>query len=361
MVHLYLKMANEKNIAYLIGAGASYDALPIVNEIPDKLREMKEYIENYHVDKNGDSIELEDLSKEIEIIQNHASIDTLARKYWLKHQKNLNHPDYLFIKNIITCLLIYCQAETGYSNKKTSIDSDIKENNNVKKKYILDPRYDAFLSAVLTEEFQLPNNISIISWNYDYQIEKAINFFMPEKSLIETGKYLGIEYSSGKSEFNVIKLNGTGFYLQGVDNELNYNLYDSELHHFLFNSLGKKGSNNITSGIKFAWEIDADADTNRKRAAAKIEDAEYIVIIGYSFPIFNREIDIKLFEKIDKCKAIYIQDTPERVELIKNQLDAINPRINEKELVKFQTDLSQFLIPNEYWAEKLDIAGNLFP
>ncbi len=35
MVNLYLKMANEKNIAYLIGAGASYDALPIVSEIPD--------------------------------------------------------------------------------------------------------------------------------------------------------------------------------------------------------------------------------------------------------------------------------------------------------------------------------------
>ncbi len=344
-------MSNKPpKITYLLGAGASYNALPIVSEIPNKLREMKEYIEQFNFDKTGEHIKLDVLENEINLIEKHASIDTLARKYWLKHQKNFIHEDYLYIKNIITCLIIFCQLESKILNNQSHFDKLKKEN----KKYLLDPRYDAFFSAIITENYQLPSNINILSWNYDFQIEKSFNFFMPEKTLMETGNHLGIDYDIINYLRNIIKLNGTGFFVNKVNQQLNYNEYKDELHELFFNLLNKKSSSQAYSGIKFAWETNSDlAISNRENAANNIiPESDYIVIIGYSFPIFNREVDIKLFENISNCKAIYIQDRIERIELIKNQLDSINPKINQNNLVKYQTNLDQFLIPNELWASQ---------
>jgi hypothetical protein len=118
--------------------------------------------------------------------------------------------------------------------------------------------------------------------------------------------------------------------------------------------LNKKSSSEAYSGIKFAWETNSDlAVTSRNIAANEIfSKSDYVVIIGYSFPIFNREVDIKLFENISNCKAIYIQDIPERIEFIQNQLDAINPIINQRKLVHLQKDTNQFLIPNELWSSQ---------
>jgi hypothetical protein len=343
-------MNKPPKITYLLGAGASYNALPIVSEIPNKLREMKEYIEQFNFDKTGEHIKLDVLENEINLIEKHASIDTLARKYWLKHQKNFTNEDYLFVKNIITCLLIYCQLETNKVANQHQVDAVKK----VKKNYLLDPRYDAFLSAIIKDDFQLPPYINIVSWNYDYQIEKSFNFFSPEKTLMETGQQLGIDYYSVIQKSNIIKLNGTGFFVDKVNPYLNYNEYNDELHELFFKLLIKKNKSLAYSGIKFAWETNSDlATSNRENAANNvIAKSDYIIIIGYSFPIFNREVDIKLFEKIENCKAIYIQDKPERIELIQNQLDSINPKINQKKLVKSQTNLDQFLIPNELWAPK---------
>jgi hypothetical protein len=198
----------QPKITYLIGAGASFQSLPIVSEIPNKLREMKRFIELYHLQKKGTNIILDVLDNEIKLIENHASIDTLARKYWLKHKKNFLNEDYLYIKNIITCLLIFCQLETEIINNQSQVDQLKKVN----KKYLLDPRYDAFFSAIITEDYQLPSNINIVSWNYDFQIEKSFNFFMPDKTLMETGKHLGIDYDLIRQKSNIIKLNGSGFF-----------------------------------------------------------------------------------------------------------------------------------------------------
>lgn len=44
-------------------------------------------------------------------------------------------------------------------------------------------------------------------------------------------------------------------------------------------------------------------------------DTEAVVVIGYSLPYFNREIDRTIFSKVPTLKTIYIQDpNPESVE-----------------------------------------------
>ena len=59
--------------------------------------------------------------------------------------------------------------------------------------------------------------------------------------------------------------------------------------------------------LLFAWEK-TEFDKRRKILYDKIEDAQVLVVIGYSFPFFNRETDREIFSKMEKLNRIYIQD-----------------------------------------------------
>lgn len=83
------------NITYLFGAGASREALPIVNEIPSRLKKIIEILRtnNLHI-SNQESFKdvpektqfqlleqlIEDLTWVLEKSENHASVDTFAKK-----------------------------------------------------------------------------------------------------------------------------------------------------------------------------------------------------------------------------------------------------------------------------------------
>jgi len=85
-------------ITYLFGAGASCQALPIVNQIPPRLENMILRLERNEFDFSNDEI-YNDLSlqKTLDNIvddlkwlkvsaENHASVDTLAKKLYLKER-----------------------------------------------------------------------------------------------------------------------------------------------------------------------------------------------------------------------------------------------------------------------------------
>jgi hypothetical protein len=75
------------------------------------------------------------------------------------------------------------------------------------------------------------------------------------------------------------------------------------------------------SCLNFAWENDNNYIDKYRGHSKNLEEAEHIaseteilVVIGYSFPIFNREIDNILFKKMQKLKKVYIQDRePEKI------------------------------------------------
>ena len=67
--------------------------------------------------------------------------------------------------------------------------------------------------------------------------------------------------------------------------------------------------------ISYAWEKEWGSDRdypyvnerlNYAKAAARA--AEILVVIGYSFPFFNREIDKIIFSEMPTIKKIYFQD-----------------------------------------------------
>ena len=77
-----------------------------------------------------------------------------------------------------------------------------------------------------------------------------------------------------------------------------------------------------------------------------VQEATALVVIGYSFPYFNRKIDRLIFENMPHLKKIYIQDKyPERIQ------QYITPVIPADKLAGITIvrldDVEQFYLPPE--------------
>jgi hypothetical protein len=120
--------------------------------------------------------------------------------------------------------------------------------------------------------------------------------------------------------------------------------------------------------FNFAWEIDDNFVEKYQgyrqniTAAEKIaSETEILVVIGYSFPVFNREVDNRLFQKMKNLSKVYIQDTdPEKIKsTMKNAFEVLQKQektrrsvdlVEEiKDKVEFHLDknVNQFIIPYE--------------
>ena len=75
-----------------------------------------------------------------------------------------------------------------------------------------------------------------------------------------------------------------------------------------------------------------------------IKRTDVLVIIGYTFPFFNRQTDRQILQCIKPNTKIYIQDlNPER---IKQSLMAVLPDFPEEQIF-LRKDVDQFFLPPE--------------
>src|SRR5690242_11463647 len=108
-----------KKIVYLLGAGASYNSVPIVDFMPQRLNVFLEIIKELSVDgvdypneylKNVDKSiiwnELNDLLAEIEF---YGTPDTLARKFYVAATTGRNWEKLEKLKNLLTTFFIFEQ------------------------------------------------------------------------------------------------------------------------------------------------------------------------------------------------------------------------------------------------------------
>lgn len=351
-----MKEERRVTISYLLGAGASFQALPVVNEFPQELQLFKDYILQYNsfkaVNKYTNLMNhLSNFQRVIDDSKLHYSIDTLAKKYWLKQNKDLKldfneeYNWYQLIKNIISCYFIW--------KRITKLDDEIlhliKKDSRLNQLLKVDPRYDAFLAALLNDNLKLPENIYIVSWNYDLQIEQSFNFYYDEFDVKKVGNILGIDYYQNNSSGSIIKLNGSSL-IKLKENILLKNIYDDEFHSFIIDAIKNDYNNEIFSSVRFAWEKSEHSELNRKKAQNFFTESNIIVVIGYSFPIFNREIDIEIFSGFVKkkgVKKIYIQASEEDAPRIKSQLESISSGLSE--IAEIISNKDQFFLPNEFF------------
>ena len=247
----------------------------------------------------------------------HFSVDTFAKKLFLRGDRDN-------LKKLKAALSAYLVVEQS--------------------RHYVDKRYDAFLASILEFDenrgIRLPQNLQIISWNYDTQWDKAFyGFCEDEKAVVKrvtfNQQFFQINGRCGTNPPGHVDPSFLAISPTNVNKawEVGIKLYNDYLSN---PSLPEPE-------IRFAWE---EATHNRlKNRKLKLEEISVIVVIGYSFPYFNREIDDFIFKQFHDAKRIYLQ-YPEGVHVsIKERVRKLLPP--DTEIVQIAgTDL--FYIPDEF-------------
>ncbi|MFN8285975.1 MAG: hypothetical protein U0V74_04435 [Chitinophagales bacterium] len=363
-------------VTYLLGAGASAEALPVVSQFNEHLNEFKTFItdwinaeqtlrnEHENIPNSLTKQFIDTLNEIIAQERKHYSIDTYAKKLMLSGKEK----EYKKLKSILICYFLFEQtSKNGYYPKNPDISNPKSDAYQLRKKLeskilqTLDKRYDAFFATLLTRKnntLELPKDINIISWNYDNQFELSYSEFA-NQSLAKSVKNLGIlsnpTIPDQSCNPQIIKMNGTAYselinsenYRQLRGNKLinlSLNFEPSTIQDWIdiFNSLHM--AENI-SFFSFAWETNFETDQRIKIATEKLNKTDSLVVIGYSFPYYNMEVDKLLLSSLKEKTKIYIQDQPERLETLVDRLTYFGIEKSQIHTVK-QTDL--FFIPPEY-------------
>lgn len=373
-------------VTYLLGAGASYNALPIVSGMNERmnlfykflltnkkgLHDFKSSIRNYKK-------VLDDFKIVLNEAQKHTTIDTYAKKIFLKNNSNSDSKEMIALKFFLAGYFIFEQA--GFTRNDLAVSPGLSAPINydvVKDKHSqvfdsiskrVDPRYDVFFATLLENRegtLKLPPNVNIVSWNYDYQMELAYQEYIsnPHIGIVQDNLNFFSENSLNPSWYlnnsQIIKLNGSAGNLfqeshtkriRPIVNVFNSINTESCLRNLFENYLNVVYSKHNTLKIpylNFAWELGANDISEHAVESAReiIHNSEIVVVIGYSFPNFNREIDKRLFENSINLKKVYYQVPKENVAGLSSRLKGILPSLSNSEIIP-HTDLDQFFIPYE--------------
>lgn len=339
----FLIRNNMAKITYLLGAGASANCLPLVSEFSDRLIIYKNYLLRNFPHKN-----IEDYIKELlEIIANSSenTIDGYARNLHQNQSADIKK-GFNRLKAIIVGFFLFEQMKKRILNfetdeidnynlppekkrpEKTTIDKIINT---------IDKRYLSFIGKVLTNENKLHPQINIISWNYDMQFEIAMENIGIEYKHLDA--HINIfpypttmffhELTKSGDVHNILKLNGTAGIFRKKEQIMT--VYETQREYFddiidivmnIYNE-SKSRYSEYNPLFKFAWEKNQTADYILECAQRMIWETEVLVIVGYSFPDFNRDIDRAIFSNSSNIKKVYLQanndsNVPLNIRALKN-------------------------------------------
>jgi len=329
-------------VAYLLGAGASANCVPVIEKMAEDIgktieeyNNLEKFIKDFDTSFRGGKIDYlsiyETLKGDLISLQeecyNHFSIDTYAKKLFLTRSKEYNK-----LKATLSFYLTFKQVSTK-----------------------ADVRYDNFWASVLTNSTKLPNKIKIISWNYDFQLEKSYLNMTNMGSLNRVDMVFNTihpraeNWNDAKNGFEYLKMNGSARIYSSIEREAFYlcDYEDNQEFKDLFQSLLfryyllTKYSSEYSTHLFFAWES-VDRIKMESQISPFLNTIKVLAIIGYSFPFFNRDIDTRLFKMLNGLEVIYIQDLAP--EIIAERLrEIILPNIN----IKLINDVRQFVFPKE--------------
>lgn len=295
-------------ITYLIGAGASADSLPMVGNFAEELEGIIYQLTRYlsrtssereaviDSDKTVINEAIEDLNLLLHGCYKHRSVDTFAKMLFLTQKDSGRAVTYRKVK----CAIILFFEMYRFFNNRT------------------DKRYDAFLATLMNHEGpKFPANVNIISWNYDYEFERAYMNYLPDDTDIhEVYKDLNIIHKNHKdsksigNNFGILKINGTaGFFsndnkiILGLNNPTEFALGEvgsnrtglikllQSYHEYSYNG-------EYEPAISFSWEGDNGHVSVMEEIENAVRNTHLLIVVGYSFPYFNRLTDKKIFSSM---------------------------------------------------------------
>lgn len=367
-----------ETVTYILGAGASAgrittkhgaidrSTIPLVGEFSKRMNQQIAYLDetfkkkevsvdhylelpnlypNYYV-KDVLNHYFKSLKTLIAECQKHASIDTYARRLFLKNAPDLkgNAHD---LKAALCTFLTIEQIING-----------------------IDIRYDSLLATVLKSNDGIltsPLNFKIFSWNYDQQFEIAHwNYFEPiEKEIDNYIKNHQIDTISNPLNFFFIKLNGNAILntarifseTHTLDNSLLFQYREfgiiseeqASMQSIMTHDLANDGGRFGKSSLKFSWENMDETIQKIESTEPGLRDCKQLVIIGYSFPLFNHQIDKEIIKCLPNLEKVFIQVPRKNYLDIKQRLERYLLDHPNKDIITITNieNLDSFFIPNE--------------
>ena len=356
-------------VTYILGAGASYGerkkddggeivefsrGLPVVNEFSRALQLLKQgdntsgvVFSTEEAKRRGVTIEQYNkvqtcLSLLEEACSSYPTIDTLAKQIYVT-----NLPFIIQGKGLIR-----------YDDLKRLIAVALLMMQDEKKR---DLRYDGFIASLIDRQRKFPP-MSILSWNYDVQFEMAYSgYFTTERYIPTLWKELNVFNKMYPTDFDIaqpfamVKLNGTALF---TDSTLDtWNADGRQVCRIADCFYGSKketpfqyGHNYLNHGnyetlLSYAWE-----ERNRTKLESIIEQRTYdtreLIVIGYSFPYVNNELDSFIIQNMSKLDRVVVQDR--NFDDIKERIEGILEPTGRKVEIVHKKNLSQFYIPNRF-------------
>lgn len=312
----------SEKIVYLLGAGASANAIPVAGKLAADIATQARAIESllpYTVPANAAIQLLNSIHKDIaalaEAASSYATVDTLARSYYLRKKPH-------DLQRLKRGLSLYLMLREAISEPET--------------------RYQSFIAYLLDRDEQgTPfglSNVSFISWNYDTQIERNVMRLMgwgadeayrlaqllkiPATDEIELKTLNRREFG-----FGLLKLNGTaglhhsdtrlwhyGYPTIVLSNVKLLGMADGEADSQAMANFAQFVAERVPDleqfdpALHFAWEDSPFARSQRALATKILREATILICIGYSMPAFNRSVDRQLFGVTGNLKQIIVQD-----------------------------------------------------
>jgi hypothetical protein len=349
----------KEELTYILGAGASFQSIPDVKTFNKRFDSFVKFLDDSsktivqsYPESNNNNIGLKEALKVAKIIaaefKSHQSFDTYFKK--LFHTKNLDKLN--LSRKIIHLYFLWEHIATIPQIKPESDDVFWKQ-------AIIDKRYDALIAGLLMPDKDTCNlfcKTNFITWNYDLNLLESIkNYFYPEESFrefLKTKIKVINEYEwSVDGKISIINMNG--YFYSNLFDEMKF-IVRNKGNELLRTKVTKNYfdnnySDNDAELIKFAWESENQVS---KVAAEKINNSKNIVVIGYTFPLYNRLIDYKYFERnILINKKLYIQD-PDADNIAEGLKDNFNINLDPSRLKRIK-NCDSFYVPSDIIDEEI--------
>ncbi|MDN5203291.1 hypothetical protein QQ008_18020 [Fulvivirgaceae bacterium BMA10] len=257
------------------------------------------------------------------------------------------YPEYKKLKLILSEFLIYEEVKCG-----------------------IDKRYDTFFAAILnknsTGKLSIPENLRILSWNYDRQIEFSIGQFQKIHEHSDKIADLIQLYPRKNSEtynggFAVFKLNGSvggitkknqfiplSYNTKEIGSKLNSDTLDRLITQTLLRYEDIQFPDSYIEDIliNYSWEYENEVvNQTREQALIATKETTDLIVIGYSFPTFNRKLDSEILNNMENLETVYVQSPKESIDGVVQRLKALSNKAIEP--IR-NDDVEEFYIPFDF-------------
>ncbi len=332
---------------YIFGAGASANSIPTIDGLPEafkiiakcisgdiKGKRLNEYKNVPDSDIQSLKSIADDIAKLEQLSADYGTIDTYFKKLYLNNEVEETRK----LKQAMSFFFYLWQNPQHPFPKGMEKDILWKK---------IDLRYIGLLSNILIANDGFPkwnDKFRILTWNYDFQIIKAFQSLSSKNAAEIIADYsiypLNDTSDEKLNEPNIIYLNGISgahYFKNKVELEgKKENIYE-------FYKQFKEA--NRLELINFAWEWKKNDISKKAVEAARLvmKNTQNLVIVGYSFPYYNFEIDRDVLKSLPPEAKIYYQDYNADLDTFTRRFEFLN-RENIK-ILNTEISLRQFYIP----------------